>query len=348
MILASAFLRQLQAQDFQPQPIYLLYGEEPLFLRDATQGLRQRLQSFGYQSGEVFDIEAGFDWQSLKMETQSGSLFAETRFIVLNMPKGTPGKDGSEFFQYWNQRCHESPETVMIVLCEKLDSRQLKSKWMKAIEACGVVVQAKPVPFKDVPGWIQNRGQQNGLQLSHEAASLLADRTEGNLLAADQELIKLSLLLASGEGTGQTLHEVDAQTITDNVVDQAHYQLFALSSSLLKGQLHSSLHRLQRLQQEGIEAPVVLWLLTRELRQLIELQELSAGVSFSQACKQLRIWSSQQAEYGQALRRQPLETWKSCLQLALQVDRKIKGIEPILETSEIWSGLMEIVIKMAK
>lgn len=348
MILASAFLRQLQSAQFQAQSVYLLYGEEPLFLRDATQGLKQRLQALGFERGEVFEVEQGFDWMGLQMETQSASLFAQQRFIVLNMPKGNPGKEGSAFFQFWAEQSATNSEICLIVLCEKLDSRQIKSKWVQAIEGCGVVVQAKQVPTQEVPNWIHQRAALNGLQLSQEAANLLAERTEGNLLAADQELIKLSLLLRSENLPAGQMVQVDAQHIVDRVVDQAHYQLFALSTSMLTGQLNASLQRLFRLQQEGIEPPVVLWLLTKELRLLIELQQLSSRMNFVQACKQMRIWSTQQNDYRQALQNGSVKTWSQALQLALQVDRKIKGIEKTLNESEVWLGLSEIVVKIAQ
>lgn len=348
MILASAFLRQLQAPQFAVQPIFLLYGEEPLFLRDATSGLKQRLQAVGYQAGDTFEVDSNFDWQSLKMETQSASLFSDTRFIVLNMPKGSPGKEGAEFFQFWAKQSQPNPEVCLVVLCEKLDARQTKAKWMQAIESCGVVVQAKSVPTQEVPNWIHQRAQLNGLQLTPEAANLLAERTEGNLLAADQELIKLSLLLSDANQPAGQIAQVDAQQITERVVDQAHYQLFALSSSILTGRLENSLHRLQRLQQEGIEPPIILWLLTKELRVLLELQTLTGRMNFAQACKQLRIWSSQQAEYGQALKRASLSVLQQGLQQALQIDRKIKGIQPTTSDAEIWLGLSDLVIKMAK
>lgn len=348
MILASAFLRQLQSPQFQPLSVYLLYGEEPLFLRDATQGLKQRLQELDFERGEVFDVEQGFDWMGLQMESQSSSLFAQQRFIVLNMPKGNPGKEGSAFFQFWAEQSASNSEICLIVLCDKLDSRQIKSKWVQAIEGCGVVVQAKQVPAQEVPNWIHQRAATNGLQLSQEAANILAERTEGNLLAADQELIKLSLLLSTENSPAGQMVQVEAKHIVDRVEDQAHYQLFALSSSMLAGQLNASLQRLFRLQQEGIEPPIVLWLLTKELRVLIELQQLSSRMSFAQACKQMRIWSTQQSDYRQALNRGTVEVWNQALRLALQVDRRIKGIEKTLNESEIWLGLSEIVVKIAQ
>lgn len=342
VILASAFLNQLSMDNFQVKPVYLLYGEEPLFLRDCYDGLRQKLQGLGYLTGDVYEVEANFDWQSLQMETQAGSLFADYRMILLNMPKGSPGREGTQFLQNWCQFVQAlPPETVLVVQCERLDSRQTKSKWVSAIESAGLVVQAKPVPQNALPGWCQQKAQSLNLTLDPDAASLLAERVEGNLLAADQELLKLSLLLAEGAN-------VSVQTVLENVVDQAHYQLFALSTALLNGQVNYSLQMLMRLKQEGIEAPVVLWLLSKELRQLIELAQLSQQTSMGQAFKQCRIWQSKQAEYSNALKRQGLMAWQTHLKSALKVDLMIKGITPTLNADEVWFGLSELVSNMAR
>lgn len=347
MIPAQAFLNQVQAAQFSLAPIYLFYGEEPLYLRDCGDALRNRLKQEGFIGGETFEVDAGFDWQALQMETQSGSLFADRQFLIVNMPKGTPGKDGAAFIQqfcHYHNQANQPAEMVLLLFCEKLDNRQLKSKWVQAIEAAGLVVQTKPVSQEALPKWVAQRGQSLGLQLNQEAASLLAERTEGNLLAADQELIKLSLLLPPSQGQFQA---VDAEMILQNVVDQAHYQLFALSGAMLHGQRNNSLQILQRLQQEGIEAPVILWLLSRELRILSELQLLSQQASLAQAFKHCGVWQVNQAQYRQALQRQNYAAWQGHLQSALQVDLKIKGIDPNNSEQEVWSALKELVIKIA-
>ncbi|QKI88560.1 DNA polymerase III subunit delta [Thiomicrorhabdus xiamenensis] len=342
MILASAFLNQVQAPQFAIKPIYLFYGEEPLYLRDCGDAIRQRLKNEGFIKGESFEVDAGFDWQALQMETQAGSLFADRQYLLVNMPKGSPGKEGGAFLQQFCQWQQENPEMVVLLFCEKLDSRQLKSKWVQAIEAAGMVVQTKTVPVEALPKWIMQRASFLGLQLDQEAASLLAERTEGNLLAADQELIKLSLRYPSGES-----NHVNGEVILQNVVDQAHYQLFALGTAILKGQRQASMQILQRLQQEGIEAPVVLWLLSRELRLLSELQFLSKQVPLAQAFKQCQVWQVNQSQYRQALQRQDYTAWQSYLAQALQIDLKIKGQQAVSGEQEIWSALNDLVIKMA-
>lgn len=343
MILASAFLNQLRSDQFQIKPIYLLYGEEPLFLRDCLDGLRASLHSQDYLIGESYEVDNGFDWRGLQMETQAGSLFADKRVITVNMPKGAPGKEGGKFFQDWSQSTHHHvpPETVLMVMCGRLDARQVKAKWVNAIEAAGSVVQAKQVPINALPGWCQQHAQRYGLNLDVEAASLLAERVEGNLLAADQELIKLSLTLPANS-------RVSSQHIQEQVVDQAHYQLYTLMTSMLKGGVGQSVQMVHRLNQEGVEAGLVLWMLSKEIRLLIELTQLSQRVSLNQAFKQCRIWQSKQNEYSQAMGRHGLSDWQGMLRHALHIDMMIKGIRPTLNTGEVWFELAELVSKIAR
>ena len=346
MILASAFLNQLQNANVAVKPVYLLYGEEPLFLRDSFDGLRNNLHQQGYMSGDVYEVDANFDWQALQMETQAGSLFAETRMILLNMPKGSPGREGGKFIQDWcqyNQQLAQSglPEIVLVIMCERLDNRQTKAKWVTAIESVGMVVQAKPVPLQALPGWCQKQAQAHGLSLDNEAASLLADRVEGNLLAADQEIIKLSLILPAGS-------QINAQHILDHVVDQAHYQLFALATAMLSGQPEYSVQMLNRLHQEGVEAAVVLWLFAKEVRQLIELTQLKQQIPLGQAFKQCGIWQSRQTEYNLAMQRHDLHDWQQLLKQALRIDMRIKGIQPTLNDREVWSEFADLVTKIAR
>ncbi|WP_029408156.1 DNA polymerase III subunit delta [Thiomicrorhabdus sp. Milos-T2] len=342
MILASAFLNQVNSGILEVKPIYLLYGEEPLFLRDSLDGLKKQLNAQGYMTNESYDVDANFDWQSLQMDTQAGSLFSESRMILINMPKGSPGRDGGKFFQDWCAYVQAlPPEIVLVVLCERLDNRQIKSKWVTSIESAGLVVQAKPVPSNALPGWCQKQAQKQGLTLEAEAANLLADRVEGNLLAADQEITKLSLSLPAGS-------VITAQDVLEHVVDQAHYQLFALATAMLNGNTAYSVQMLSRLQQEGIEAPVVLWLLSKELRQLIELAQLTQQISLNQAFQKCRIWQSRQGEYNKAMQRHDLQQWQSLLKQALQIDMMIKGIKPTLNDREIWFGLSDLVAKIAR
>ncbi len=336
--MAPAFLRQLQSPQFEIKPIVLIYGEEPLYIRRSLDALREFLKHQDYLQRERFEVDNSFSWDDLRMETQAGSLFADRRILELDMPKGAPGKDGGKFIQDWVNQSHDLPPEICIVInCEKLDSRQTKSKWVQAIEAHGWVVQSKPIEGNQLVNWCQTRAQELGLNLDQEASALLAERVEGNMLAADQELEKLSLLFPQGAQLG-------AGQIIDNVADQAHYQLFALSSAMLHGRSQYAMQILNRLHQEGLEAPIILWLLSKELRQLISISQKTQSMSLGQAYAQLKIWKSKQAELSSALKRHDLNYWQELLSLALEVDLSIKGINK----SDVWLGLNQLVFKIAQ
>ena len=344
MIQASAFIQQLQSGQHRPLAIYLLFGEEPLYQRDAKDALWQFLQPQGYLQRERFEVDAQFDWQGLQMETQAGNLFSNQRMIELEMPKGTPGKAGTQFIQQWcaQHQQDELPEIVMLIRCERLDGRQLKSKWVQAIEAAGLAVQAKPIEARQLPNWCRQRAEHYGLTLSYDAAMALAQRVEGNLLAADQALQKLQLQF----GEGATLNDVQ---IEESVADQAHYQLFALSDALLQGRQAEAMQILHRLQQEGIEAPVVLWLLAKEIRLLYSLaqaQQQQGAAGMAQLFKQHRIWQSKQQAYRQTLQRHPATLWAQLLSLALQADLQIKGVQSA-QPEAVWLILQKMVAQMS-
>lgn len=343
MITAPAFIRQIQQAGFQVKPLILIYGEEPLYVRLALDALREALKAQGFMQRDRYDVEGQFNWQDLQMDTQAMSLFADKRIIELDMPKGSPGREGGEFIRDWlnqQQGVMESGaelETVVIITSEKLDSRQTKAKWYQAIEAQGLVVQSKPIEGHALVQWCQKRATEHDLQLDNEAAAELAQRVEGNLLAADQELEKLALLFPKGT-------QLTATEIQQSVADQAHYQLFALSTAMLLGKTQHALQILHRLHQEGLEAPVVLWLLSKELRTLIAICQKQQATNLSQVYKQLRIWSSKQNEFNAALRRHNLDYWQSLLGLAMQIDFQIKG----MNSGDEWVSLSDLVFKIAK
>lgn len=339
MITAPAFIRQAQQPGFQIKPLVLIYGEEPLYVRLSLDALREALKAQGFMQRDRYDVEGQFNWQDLQMDTQAMSLFADKRIIELDMPKGTPGKEGGEFIRNWlnQQQQVMDLETVVVITCEKLDSRQTKAKWYQAIEAQGLVVQSKPIEGNALIQWCQKRAADIGLQLDGEAAAELAQRVEGNLLAADQELEKLGLLFPQGA-------QLTVDNIRQSVADQAHYQLFALSTAMLLGKTQYALQILHRLQQEGLEAPIVLWLLSKELRSLIAVSQKQQTMNLAQAYKQLNIWSSKQNEFNAALRRHNLSYWQSLLGLAMQIDFQIKG----LSQGDEWVNLSDLVFKISQ
>lgn len=344
MIPANAFLKQLKSASFDVKPLTLIYGEEPLYVQLAQDALRETLRGQGYLQRDRFEVDGSFKWQDLQMEVSAGSLFADKRIIELNVPTAKFGREGGAFIQSWLKIEHgSSPEICLIVLCEKIDFKQTKTKWFQAIESNGLVVQSKPIEGRALINWCQTKARQLDLQLTEEAAALLAERVEGNLLAASQELEKLSLLYLLNKGETLT-----AEHIQQSVADQAHYQLFALSSAMLSGRVQYALQILNRLRQTGLEQAVILWLLSKELRELINISQKQQSQPLSTVFKQLRVWQSRQSEYSMALKRHNLTSLQALLSLVLEIDLNIKGIRPGFGKQDAWVGISDLVFKIGR
>lgn len=291
----------------------LLHGDEPYYKLKVTDTLRAMAREQGYERMQ-FQVGADTDWPALLEQTRAGSLFSCGYLIELEMPKGAPGRDGSAFFRDWAGA--PLADATLLVITERLDTRQQKSAWVQAFEQVGVVVQARAPQPQQLPQWCQQQATQKGLQLGFEAAALLAERTEGNLLAADQALD--ILLLRYGPST------LTPEQVLDNVVDQAHYDLFALSERILEGEAAEALHVLARLLQEGVAEQLIIWVLARDLRvfyQLAAFPEKAAG--FFKAGK---VWQSRQGLYRQAAQRHPAARWAALLASLAGIDQLSKGM----------------------
>ncbi len=306
----------LKQQSGQLLPVYLLSGDEPLLVQEASDKLRQAARASGFNEREVLHADAGFQWESLLERANSLSLFSEKQLIELHIPNGKPGPKGSEMLELYLRS--PSPETLLIIFCPKLDSSAQKSKWFKGIDNAGATLAFWPIEIERLPGWIGNRFRQAGMDATAEAARLLAERVEGNLLAAIQEIEKLSLLYA-----GQ---RIDEEEIIASVADSSRYDLFTLTDTALKGDAGRCMKIVQGLQAEGMEPSLVLWALSRDLRTLTSLcHETGGGPPSEPQLKKHRIWGKRKKLIGQALRRHSLHSLGALLQSCGEADQAIKG-----------------------
>jgi DNA polymerase-3 subunit delta len=298
-------------------PIYLVSGDEPLQLGEAADGIRSSARARGYSDREVLDVDARFDWGRLTAEANSLSLFAEQRIIDLRVPGGKPGTDGGKALVEYAGRPPE--DTLLLITMPKLERSQMTSKWFKALERIGVVIQIWPVEGTKLPAWIERRMGAAGLNPAPGVVAMLAERIEGNLLAAAQEIDKL--LLLNGPGT------VTQEQLAASVADSARFDIFGLVDSALAGKAARCVRVLHGLQAEGTPAPVVLWALTREIRVLCSLAwEMEKGRSAAQAMAGRRdIWEKRKPLLSQGLQRIPPARWRRLLSSCGEADRAIKG-----------------------
>lgn len=332
---------KLRAEDLprhlagQLLPVYLLSGDEPLQLGEAADAVRRAARERGYDERELMHAEAGFDWQALTAACDALSLFAEKRVLDLRLPSGKPGDAGAKALTAYAERPAE--DTVLLVTAGKLDKRQQQSKWFKALDKAGATLQVWPVPHAQLPRWIGQRMRAAGLEPTAEATQIIADRVEGNLLAAVQEVEKLRLLFGSGS--------VDADAVTQVVADSARYDLFEWVDTALAGDAARAARMCEGLRGEGQEPVLMVWALTREIRSLAIMAEaVAAGTPLDAAMQAQKVWSKRQGPVRAALtRHRSPRRWHAFLARAARIDRMIKGAEP----GNAWDELLQLALLLA-
>lgn len=314
-------------------PLYLVTGDTTLLVQEACDAIRARARDEGIIEREVLDAGPRFDWQQLPDSAANLSLFAERRLLELRIPSGKPGTEGSRALQDY---LASGSDDLLLIVAGKIDKASTNSKWFKALDAAGAVVQIWPVGVRELPNWMRQRLHSSGLNIDKDALQLLCERIEGNLLAAVQEIEKLKLL-AEGE-------HIDLATVTAAVADSARYDLFGLVDTALAGDARNSLRMLHGLRAEGTDANVVLWGVNRELQTLRNLHRAAqAGEAFGQACKRLRIWDSKARVLQPALKRHNTDSLQRLLTLCLQADGRIKGYA----TGDAWLSLELLLVTLA-
>ncbi len=294
--------------------LYVLVGDDWLLLDEARQAITHQARVVGVSERLRFEAEARFDWHSLHHISANLSLFAERRLIDLRIPGGKPGKDGADFLKSLATRLANSSsaeDDIWVISLPKLDMAAQKTVWFSTLSEAAITVIFWPIGLRDLPRWIETRGVKLGLHLDPDAAQLIAERVEGNLLAAKQELDKLSLL--------NLPNPISAPTLLATIMDQSRFNPFDLGEALLDGDRPRAAHLLQRLREEGVEVILILWVLSRELRLLASLDDPAA-------VERLPVPKGRRPLYARAARRAPAAFWLKLLGRCAEIDRTIKGV----------------------
>lgn len=315
-------------------PIYLLFGDEPQQQMEAGDAIRNHARAQGYSDRQTFHVDRSFDWATLSAASDALSLFAEQRLLELRIPTGKPGDAGAKALVAY--AANPPTADLLLISCGKLDKRQQQSKWFKALEQQGAVVPIWPLSGRDLEAWLDRRLVERGVQAPAAAASLLAERVEGNLLAAAQEVDKLHLLYGS--------EPLSLEQIEEAVADNARYDLFELVDTALLGDQVRCVRMIGGLRQEGVEPVLVLWALLRELRALTKMAaEVVRAGSIEGVISSHRVWSNRQRPVRMALQRHSLGRWRLLLLRAGHIDRILKGAEP----GNGWDELQQLLLLMA-
>jgi DNA polymerase-3 subunit delta len=307
---------------------WLVAGDEPLLVGEAADAIRARARQQGYTGRETFFVERYFDWGGLQGASQALSLFAERRILEIRMPTARPGVEGGAVLA--RLAADTPPDTWVLVVTARLDKDAARSAWVKSFDQHGVVVQAWPVDIGQLPDWITSRARSHGLDIGAAGAQLLAERIEGNLLAAHQEIEKLALTHGPGR--------VSEEDVAAAVANSARYDVFKLGEAALAGDAARTLRILDGLRGEGTEPTLVLWVLCREIRALAQAKTGGQGgpVYGWQAQKRLKLLDA-------AVRRMRRTPLGPLIGHAARVDRAIKGRGP----GDAWDELAWLAARLA-
>lgn len=331
--------RQLASEPLRP--VYLVAGAEPLLVQEAADAIRTCAREQGYAEREIYDAEASFDWNTLDQGMASLSLFASRRLFDLRLPSGKPGKEGSEALRAYCDR--PPPDTVLLITTQDWSSKHA-GKWSEVIARVGHLVPIWPVKTYEFSEWLSRRLRSRGLLLQPAALARLAERVEGNLLAAAQEVDKLALLLG-GNADPRQAQAVDEPTLARLVADSSRFDVFKLADATLAGDAARASRMLAALRAEGEQVPGLTPMLSRELLTACQLARAAAsGGNLVTAMREARIWESKQALYRRAVERHPADRWDGFVAEIGRIDALAKG----RGDGDAWLRLERLLVAVAE
>jgi DNA polymerase-3 subunit delta len=320
-------------------PLYVITSDEHLLALEAADKIRRTARAQGITEREVLTVERGFKWGELIAANQSQSLFGDRKLIELRIPTGKPGKDGGQALQ--DYAANLSPDNVTLIALPKLDWQTQKTAWVSTLQQAAVYIDIPLVERAQLPAWIGMRLAAQNQSADKQSIDFIADRVEGNLLAAHQEIQKLALLHPEGKLSFDQIH--------DAVLNVARYDVFKLNEAMLSGDVARLVRMLEGLKGEGEALPLVLWAVAEEIRTLLKLKAAAAqGKPIPMLLKEYRIWGPRERLMEPALRRLKLSTLQAALQEAAQIDKMIKGLRAKAFAGDTWDAMLQLGLKVAR
>lgn len=321
-------------------PLYAIVSDEHLLALEAVDKIRAAARAAGYGEREVIHADARTDWSGVLAASQSMSLFGDRKLLEIRLPSGKPGKDGSQALQTY--AAQTSADTLTLITLPRLDRAAKESAWFSALERAGASLEIPVVERAQLPGWIGARLATQGQSADRETLAWIADRVEGNLLAAHQEIQKLALLAPPGK--------LAMEDVQDAVLNVARYDVFKLNEAMLAGDVARLARMLDGLRAEGEAAPLVLWAIAEEIRTLARIQAgLAKRMPLPNLLQQYRVWGARQRLMEPALKRLAAHqgALDRALQRAAELDKMVKGLRIAESSGDEWNELFQLAERIA-
>lgn len=319
-------------------PLYYVCGDEPFQMQESCDAIRLSFRDNGFTEREVMQVDRSFDWQELLSSANSMSLFAEKKLIELRLSSPKPGDAGSKALRAYVENLN--PDTALLISSPKVDASTQKTKWFKELESVGVILQLWPLDSQQLPYWIEQRLKKHGLNADRDAVALIAERVEGNMLAAAQEVDKLALLVSN--------ENISAETVAKVVADSSRYNVYNLADHALAGRAREALRALNGLRAEGSDTLHILWALSRDIHLLSDANyACQQGQSIDAFLKRQRVFDKRIPLIKGALKRlngdkKGSKNINELFVLAQHIDHSIKG----MAKGSAWDGMAELCLRL--
>jgi DNA polymerase-3 subunit delta len=312
-------------------PVYMVSGDEPLQQMESVDLIRSFLREQDFTEREVLDVDAQFDWFRLMEEAASMSLFASRRIVELRLPSAKPGKQGSQILKEYLSRPAE--DTVLLINAGKIDGNSKKSAWYKAVDQSGLVVQCWPVPVDKLSYWLQQRFNKRDMEADNEVLAYISEHVEGNLLAADQEIEKLYLLLGPGK--------VTYADVAEAISSQSRYSVFELIDMLHAGDVKRVVKIIAGLKAEGLVPVLIISLLAKDIRLLAQASQDVSSADL--LLKRSGVWQSRIATFKSCMSRHSQRAFQLMLKRCSYIDAVSKG----MIEANVWDEIESLCVRMA-
>lgn len=326
-------------------PVWFVSGDEPLLVGETIDAIRAAARSQGFDERESHTADTKFKWKELRAGLDNMSLFASRKIIEVRLATGKPGREGGAVIV--DLVTAPPPDTLFIISAPRLDKATSNSKWARTLASGGVYVDVRSPSAEQLPGWLRNRLRAEGLECDDEALEMLALRVEGNLLAAQQEISRLALLVRSedpAKDKGGKL-PITVDVVRQSVADGARFDVFQLADAAIGQDVTRAIRILYGLRNEGVAPALTLWALAREASTLVSLwTRVAAGTPPGRAMAEAKVWSSRQSLVARALQTHDESSIRRLAAKAGLTDRIVKGASPGLS----WNALLELLLLIAQ
>lgn len=339
---ADRLLDQLNRSGSALAPLYVVSGDEPLLVTETMDGLRAAAKRQGYSERSTLVLDARSDWSAVSAVTQSTSLFGDRQLVELKIPTGKPGKTGADTLIRLAEQAEKPGDDSMVVVIAlpRLDRATREGKWASALARAGIMVDVGTIERQRLGAWVGARLARQNQQADAATLQWIADKVEGNLLAAHQEIQKLGLLYPEGM--------LAAEDVERAVLDVARYDVFGLRDAMLAGDAARTVRMLDGLRAEGEALPLVLWAVGEEIRLLARVSHArTSGQDVNGLMRRLRIFGAHERLAMQAVGRVPAQAWPAAVQHAHDVDRLIKGLSAPGRLGDPWEEMTRLALRVA-